>query len=99
MSPLLARQFCFSRALSRLLAEAVDMGFEVTVGDAYSQERFGVHRKGSKHFDRLAIDLNLFRNGVYLTKTCDHADLGLFWESIGGVWGGRFGDGNHYEWS
>jgi len=23
--------------------------------------------------------------------------LGEYWESIGGSWGGRFGDGNHYS--
>jgi len=23
--------------------------------------------------------------------------LGLYWESIGGSWGGRFGDGNHFS--
>ena len=29
--------------------------------------------------------------------TEDHEPLGEWWESIGGVWGGRFNDGNHYE--
>lgn len=58
------------------------------------------HSKKSWHYKRLALDLNLFRNGVWLQKTEDHQVLGEFWESIGGTWGGRFGgrDGNHYSW-
>jgi len=53
--------------------------------------------KNSLHYIRLAIDLNLFKGGVYLTETMDHETLGLYWEGIGGSWGGRFGDGNHYS--
>jgi hypothetical protein len=31
--------------------------------------------------------------------TCDNIrPLGEFWESIGGKWGGRFGDCVHFEW-
>ncbi len=51
----------------------------------------------SLHEKRLAIDLHLFKDGVYLSKTEDHLPLGLYWESIGGTWGGRFNDGNHYS--
>jgi hypothetical protein len=57
----------------------------------------------SLHCDRLAVDLMLFRRdattgeAVYLPRTVDHKPLGEFWESIGGTWGGRFGDGNHYS--
>jgi hypothetical protein len=48
---------------------------------------------------RLAIDLNLFdSDGTYLTDTEDHRRLGEWWEAQGGIWGGRFNDGNHYEW-
>jgi len=47
---------------------------------------------------RLAIDLNLFKDGEYLTDTEDHRFLGEFWESLGGTWGGRWDDGNHYSW-
>ena len=51
----------------------------------------------SCHKLRLAIDLNLFRGGRYLTGTADHKPLGEWWESQGGTWGGRFRDGNHYS--
>ena len=46
---------------------------------------------------RLAIDLNLFRDGKYLTLTSDHAPLGAYWQRLGGTWGGDFNDGNHYS--
>jgi hypothetical protein len=49
------------------------------------------------HKSRLAVDLNVFRDGKYLTTGEQYADLGEFWESIGGAWGGRFNDGNHFS--
>lgn len=51
----------------------------------------------SLHPDKLAIDLNLFKDGHYLSSTEAHRPLGEWWESIGGTWGGRFNDGNHYS--
>jgi hypothetical protein len=51
----------------------------------------------SCHKLRLAIDINLFRNGEYLGRSEDHRQLGEWWEKQGGVWGGRWGDGNHYS--
>lgn len=51
----------------------------------------------SLHELGLAIDFNLFRNDIYLETTDDHRPMGEFWETIGGSWGGRFGDGNHYS--
>jgi len=58
------------------------------------------HSKKSFHPDRLAIDLNLFKDGKYLTETEDHRPLGEYWKSIGGTWGGDFKrkDCNHYSW-
>jgi len=58
---------------------------------------FSRHSKNSKHPSRLAIDLNLFKDGKYLTKTEDHRPLGEFWQSLGGTWGGDWDDGNHYQ--
>lgn len=82
-------------SMSALLIQfAYERGYELTFGDAWA--KFG-HRKRSNHYIRLALDLNLFRDGKYLQKTEDHQELGEFWESIGGSWGGRFNDGNHYS--
>jgi hypothetical protein len=87
----------FAVMAARLILKATELGYEVTLGDCYRDPRCPYGSRVSKHRERLAIDLNLFRDGVYLTKTEDHAPLGAWWESQGGVWGGRFEDGNHYQ--
>ena len=90
-------QSIFVRKVALLIQFAYDQGYELTFGDAFATTG---HIKGSFHYKRLAIDLNLFKDGKYLTMTEDHEPLGKFWESIGGSWGGRFSrkDGNHYSW-
>lgn len=92
------RQSKFAQMLILLFAYIIQEGFEFTLGDAARLDRKG-HKKNSKHYIRLAIDINLFKNGRYLRKTSDHQKIGFFWENIGGTWGGRFKhkDGNHYE--
>ena len=87
-------QSTFVKMVGQLIAFAYAEGYELTFGDAYAKTG---HKKGSKHYDRLAIDLNLFLQGHYLTTTEAHRPLGEYWESIGGSWGGRFNDGNHYS--
>ena len=99
------QQHRFSRMVPRLLVQAHELGFDVTLGDAYRDPRVfgamgkkgGYGEKNSAHKQRLAIDLNLFRDGVYLLGTESHRPLGEWWETQGGTWGGRFSDGNHYS--
>jgi hypothetical protein len=81
-----------------LIQYAYELGYELTFGDCYRDPRCDYGSEVSFHKKRLAIDLNLFKNGRYLTSTKSHEPLGLFWESIGGTWGGRFDDGNHYSY-
>lgn len=88
------RQSKFAKMVALLILYAYEIGYEITFGDAYANSG---HIANSFHYSRLAIDLNLFKGGRYLSKTSDHEPLGLFWESIGGTWGGRFDDGNHYS--
>jgi len=90
-------QHKFSRMVPRLIDKANALGFEVTLGDAYRDARVPYGSEKSLHRRRLAIDINLFRNGQYLRDTESHRELGEWWESIGGSWGGRFNDGNHYS--
>lgn len=94
MGTLRENQSRFARMVADLIIFAYDHGYELTFGDAYA---FSGHIPGSFHYRRLAIDLNLFHNGHYLKSTDSHIPLGEFWESIGGSWGGRWGDGNHYS--
>ena len=91
------KQSEFVWAVAHLILYAYDQGYELTFGDAWAREG---HSATSFHYSRLAIDLNLFKDGKYLTETSDHLFLGTFWKSIGGTWGGDFEreDGNHYSW-
>lgn len=98
MSKLLEQQQEFARIVPRLIDKAHELGFQVTLGDAYRDPRAPYGSKTSRHRVRLAIDLNLFKNGEYKAATEDHKPLGEWWEDQGGIWGGRFDDGNHYEW-
>ena len=99
------KQRKFTYMIARLIDKAHELGYEVTLGDAYRDARvhgiFGEKKSysaaRSAHKLRLAIDLNLFRNGRYLQSTEDHRPLGEWWESQGGMWGGRWSDGNHYS--
>ncbi|AGF91106.1 hypothetical protein SXHG_00084 [Synechococcus phage MRHenn-2013a] len=100
------KQRLFVPMVAKLINFAYENGYELTFGDAYRDPR--VHGQlgekksysatNSNHKIRLAVDFNLFKDGKYLDKTEDHKQLGEYWESIGGSWGGRFNDGNHYEW-
>jgi hypothetical protein len=80
-----------------LILHAEQLGYELTFGDAYRDPRAIYGKWKSLHRKRLAVDFNLFKDGVYLTQTEDYEPLGLYWESIGGSWGGRFNDGNHFS--
>ena len=88
------KQRKFTRMIGLLIAKAYELGYELSFGDAWAKTG---HKVGSCHYIRLAVDLNLFKDGVYLRETEDHLTLGEYWESIGGSWGGRFKDGNHYS--
>lgn len=64
--------------------------------------RAGAGVKLSYHGKRLAVDFNVFKNGVYLTDTKDLDPLGTFWKSLDPLcrWGGDFKkpDGNHFSY-
>lgn len=95
----------FTLMVSKLIQFAYENGYRLTFGDAYRDPRVhgevGVKKSyssaNSLHKERLAVDFNLFKDGKYLTASEDHRPLGEYWESLGGSWGGRFNDGNHYS--
>lgn len=99
----------FTKSLIKLLTMAFNHGYEITLGEAYRTAEQaawnaanGKGIKNSLHCKRLAIDLNLFKDGKFLTASEDYKPLGVFWESLStqGVehcWGGRFSDGNHFS--
>lgn len=94
---LLEKQFKFAKMVSVLLTHIFWENYKVTFGDAYRPENATYGHPKSLHKKRLAIDLNFFRNGKYITDTEELKMIGEYWESIGGTWGGRFGDGNHFS--
>lgn len=103
----------FAKLVPRLINKAFELGFEVTLGDAYRDPRvhgdMGVRKSyshpKSAHKVRLAIDLNLFKDvdgdniSDFLGTTAAHKELGEWWEKQHTLarWGGRFNDGNHYS--
>lgn len=75
--------------------------YRVRFGDAYRSPQVEYGHPRSLHRSRLAVDLILdVWNGqewVYQRDTADYTTLGEYWESMGGSWGGRFNDGNHFS--
>ena len=104
MESLRRRQARFSHMLGLLLTKATVFQTPVVILEMYrsvEQQRINVARgvsktMNSKHLDGLAVDLaflsDLEDDGKINYSPEKYKDLGVFWESIGGRWGGRFGD-------
>jgi hypothetical protein len=104
---LIEKQKRFAFLITKLITFGIGKGYEFTFGEAHrpreTAELYAKDGRGivdSLHCIRLAIDLNAFKDGVYLTKSEDYRELGEFWESLSVPgcechWGGRWGDGNH----
>lgn len=107
----LNKQFLFTRFTADLIVYAYQQGFQVTFGEAWrSPETCELYAKAGKgisnslHRRRLAIDLNLFKDGKYLTDLASYKILGDYWKSLSGLgyecaWGGDFKsqDANHFS--
>lgn len=99
---ILEKQFIFSRLLADLLDYLHHHGYEVTMGECWrTAEMAELYRKSGKgisnslHRIRLAVDLNLWKSGILLTKWDDYEEAGEYWESLSEPdyfchWGGRF---------
>lgn len=97
------RQSIFALNIAKLILWASEQGYEVTLGEGYDDDNAG-HMTGSTHYVRLGQDLNLFRDGKYLTATEDYKRLGEAWKAMHpeNKWGGDFKsnpDGNHFSMS
>lgn len=96
-----------------LLAFIISKGYELTWGRTRSSKEEDAKNAAagsgilhSLHEIGLAVDLNLFKDGVWLEDTSYHAQFGAYWKSLHPLccWGGDFHtrpDGNHYsiEWN
>lgn len=94
MSELLDKRLLFTRLLPRLIDKMIAEGYQPAHGKDGLK-----HMAGSLHYEGLAIDIDLYKDGKWLTKTEDHKQFGEFWESLDRDcrWGGKFRDGNHYS--
>lgn len=103
------KQSAFAVLVARLILHAEQLGYQVTFGETWrsAEEAARLAKLGkgitrSLHCDRLAVDLNLFKDGTWLTSTEAHRPLGEWWAAqstvhLACVWGGSWGaDGNHY---
>ena len=101
-------QQLFSRDTVLLFKYINDQGYAFTYGEAMrSKEQAAIYAKTGKgildslHCKRLAIDINLFKDGIYLDKKEDYDKFADYWESLSPA--NRNGrnflrsDANHFE--
>lgn len=97
------KQSLFARNVALLIQKASALGYEVTFGMTYRtpEEAKRLGFANSLHTERLAVDLNLFKNGRYITTGLGHTELGAWWKNQHELnrWGGDFAkrDYNHYS--
>ena len=94
MSELFDKRAKFTRFIPQLINKMIADGYTPLHGKDGLK-----HMKNSLHYEGLAIDIDLFKDGAYLATTEAHKPFGEFWESLDPdcAWGGRFKDGNHYS--
>lgn len=103
------KQVIFLKNAADLIQYANSLpGYEVTGGELFrTEEQQAIYRaKGlskarvSRHQQRLAIDLNVFVNGVYQKEAKAYEPLAIYWKKLhkdnvaGFDWGW---DANHFE--
>jgi hypothetical protein len=102
------KQELFTEFLARLIAWSYARGYRIRIGEVYrppetaaAMAASGKGIKNSLHILKLAADLHLFKDGVFLVDSEAHRPLGEFWKSLHteARWGGDFArrDGNHYS--
>lgn len=99
-------QEIFARNVAKLIEFIFDSGYTCTLGEAFRTKEQaliyaekGIGSATSLHCKRLAIDLNIFKDGEYLTKSEDYEFAGIFWMALheDNTWGGAGADGNHFS--
>jgi hypothetical protein len=105
------RQRRFLPLVAKLIEYAYAQGYELTTGEGYRtpeqaalNAQHGSGIANSLHTLRLAVDLQLFKDGTYLTDSEAYKPLGEFWKTLDPdcAWGGDFKtrpDGNHFSLS
>ena len=103
------KQALFALNIAKLVIFAWQKGYRLTYGEAWRPpEMAKLNAKSGKgianslHGLRLAVDFNLFKDGVFMPNSSDHMELGTYWKTLHPLnrWGGDFKsrpDGNHYS--
>lgn len=102
------QQSLFVQLVANLINWAYENGYELTFSEAYRSPQeaainaqTGAGIANSLHTQRLAIDLNLFRDDELLTSVADYEPLGDFWKTQSSLarWGGDFHepDADHFS--
>ena len=113
--PFIPRQEMFTVNVAKLIVFINANGYKCTFGETFrtkaeatANAKKGTGVRNSNHCYRMAIDLNIFKDGEYLKETKDYKFAGVYWESLNkyNEWGGRWtknrygkpcSDGNHFE--
>ena len=102
------QQSLFVQLVAKLIEWTYSNGYELTFSEAYRSPQeaainaqTGAGISNSLHTMRLAIDLNLFKDGVLLSTVADYQPLGDYWKTLSGLarWGGGFSkpDADHFS--
>jgi hypothetical protein len=108
------KQELFSENLAKLiLFTNSHPGWKIRLGEGLVRDTYercqaqtatklkSLHLKNGGHFKSIAIDLNLFIDGQWISNGSNSAwnVLGDYWKSLHGLnrWGGDFQDANHFS--
>jgi hypothetical protein len=93
-----------------LMEFTLDQGYQLRYGETYRPQemqdlyykRGSTKTKNSQHTKKLAVDLLLFKDGVYLTDAAAYAFMAEYWESLSpycyaGIRITTLVDANHFE--
>lgn len=102
------QQRLFVKLVGKLIDYAYNQGYELTFGEAWRSPQeaardaaVGAGIANSLHTERLAVDLNLWKDGKYTALAIDYKPLGDYWKQLNPLcaWGGDFKtvDADHFS--
>lgn len=87
--PFVERQQTFTLNVARLIIYINQQGYACTFGETYRPKemaqiyaRTGRGVLDSNHLYKLAVDLNLFKNGVYLSDAKEYRQFAEYWLTL-----------------
>lgn len=105
------RQMTFAKNVGTFILYIFSKNYTCSLGEAYRTEEqaklyadSGQGIQNSLHCKRLALDFNLFSDGMYLSDSKAYEKFGAYWKELhpDNNWGGDFVhrvDGNHISMS